>query len=190
MRQDLQRMAAELQRKYVAVWRGNKKSLCANAAAWGAHGRYEVKMDTQREDLDLRRKTELHEIEERKNGQIYALMKQHEKAFGDIKNYYNDITLNNLALINSMQEQLQELKKKDERAEKVMAEIMAENKKLAEPLAQARAELIEAKKQLVHHDRDRRALAAAKAQIKTLTLEADRARWEFVLAVVGCFFFF
>ena len=39
---------------------------------------------------------------QRKNGQINALMKNHEKAFSDIKNYYNDITLNNLALINSL----------------------------------------------------------------------------------------
>ncbi len=39
---------------------------------------------------------------QRKNGQINDLMKNHEKAFGDIKNYYNDITLNNLALINSL----------------------------------------------------------------------------------------
>lgn len=30
-----------------------------------------------------------------------------QQAFGDIKNYYNDITLNNLALIDSLQEQLQ-----------------------------------------------------------------------------------
>jgi len=29
-------------------------------------------------------------------------MKNHEKAFGDIKNYYNDITANNLALINAL----------------------------------------------------------------------------------------
>ena len=29
-------------------------------------------------------------------------MKNHEKAFSEIKNYYNDITLNNLALINSL----------------------------------------------------------------------------------------
>ena len=29
-------------------------------------------------------------------------MRNHEKAFSDIKNYYNDITLNNLALINSL----------------------------------------------------------------------------------------
>ena len=37
-----------------------------------------------------------------KNAQINTLMKNHEKAFSDIKNYYNDITLNNLALINSL----------------------------------------------------------------------------------------
>lgn len=55
-----------------------------------------------RDELDLRRKTEIHEVEERKNGQISTLMQRHEEAFTDIKNYYNDITLNNLALINSL----------------------------------------------------------------------------------------
>ena len=59
-------------------------------------------MDTLREDLELRRKIEIKEIEERKNKQIQTLMRNHEKAFGDIKNYYNDITLNNLALINTL----------------------------------------------------------------------------------------
>ena len=64
--------------------------------------KYEKKMRSLRDELDLRRKTEIHEIEERKNGQINSLMKNHEKAFSDIKNYYNDITLNNLALINTL----------------------------------------------------------------------------------------
>ena len=64
--------------------------------------KYEKKMRTLREELELRRKTEIHEIEERKNSQINTLMRNHEKAFSDIKNYYNDITLNNLALINSL----------------------------------------------------------------------------------------
>jgi hypothetical protein len=59
-------------------------------------------MRSLRDELDLRRKTEILEIEERKNGQINTLMKNHEKAFSDIKNYYNDITLNNLALINTL----------------------------------------------------------------------------------------
>jgi len=29
-------------------------------------------------------------------------MRNHEKAFGDIKQYYNDITANNMALINAL----------------------------------------------------------------------------------------
>lgn len=69
--------------------------------------KYEKKMRALRDELDLRRKTEIHEIEERKNGQINTLMKNHEKAFSDIKNYYNDITLNNLALINTLKVCLQ-----------------------------------------------------------------------------------
>ena len=64
--------------------------------------KYERKMGTLRDELELKRKSEIHEIEERKNQQINQLMKNHEKAFADIKNYYNDITLNNLALINSL----------------------------------------------------------------------------------------
>ena len=159
LRQDLQRTASELQQKY------------------------EKRMDALREELDLRRKTEIHEIEERKNGQIHALMKQHEKAFSDIKNYYNDITLNNLALINSLQEQLQDMKKKEERAEKLMAEIVAENKKLVEPLTQARAELTEARRQLTHHERDRKALTAAKSQVKSQEEALKRANWEYEVSL-------
>lgn len=45
---------------------------------------------------------ELTEIEERKNKQVAELIKNHENAFSEIKNYYNDITLNNLALISSL----------------------------------------------------------------------------------------
>lgn len=64
--------------------------------------KYDKKMKMLRDELDLRRKTEIHEVEERKNGQISTLMQRHEEAFTDMKNYYNDITLNNLALINSL----------------------------------------------------------------------------------------
>ena len=70
--------------------------------------KYDLKMRALREELDLRRKTEIHEVEERKNVQINALMRDHEKAFSDIKNYYNDITLNNLALINTLKVSLAE----------------------------------------------------------------------------------
>lgn len=45
---------------------------------------------------------EISEVEERKNAHISELTKQHERAFNDMKNYYNDITLNNLALISAL----------------------------------------------------------------------------------------
>jgi hypothetical protein len=64
--------------------------------------KYEKRLTTQRNELNLRHKMELTEVEERKNKQIAELMKNHEKAFSEIKNYYNDITLNNLALISSL----------------------------------------------------------------------------------------
>ena len=61
--------------------------------------KYDRKMKLLRDDLELRRKHELHEVEERKNGHINELMRQHEAAFSEVKNYYNDITANNLDLI-------------------------------------------------------------------------------------------
>ena len=45
-------------------------------------------------------------------------MKKHEKAFGEIKNYYNDITHNNLDLIKSLKEEVAEMKEQLEREER------------------------------------------------------------------------
>lgn len=140
--------------------------------------KYEKKMRALRDELDLRRKTEIHEIEERKNGQINTLMKNHEKAFSDIKNYYNDITLNNLALINTLKEQVEEMKKKEERMEKQMAELMTENKRLMEPLQKAREEVDDLRKQLANYDKDKQSLASAKARLRVMEEEYKNLQWE------------
>jgi len=64
--------------------------------------KYQAKLRALQAQNDLRRKTELHELDERKSTQVHTLMRNHEKAFGDIKKYYNDITANNMALINAL----------------------------------------------------------------------------------------
>lgn len=140
--------------------------------------KYEKKMRALRDELDLRRKTEIHEIEERKNSQINTLMKNHEKAFSDIKNYYNDITLNNLALINSLKEQVEDMKKKEEWMEKQMNEVMAENKRLVEPLQKAKAEVEELNRQLANYEKDKQSLASAKARLKVSEQEYKALGWE------------
>jgi growth arrest-specific protein 8 len=57
-------------------------------------------------------KVEIHEIEERKNEHINQLMMNHEKAFREMKEYYNDITRENLELIKVHKEKLAEIKEK------------------------------------------------------------------------------
>lgn len=64
--------------------------------------RCDANLDQLVADLELRRKVDIHEIEERKNQHINDLMKNHEKAFGQMKSYYNDITRDNLKLIKTL----------------------------------------------------------------------------------------
>ena len=64
-----------------------------------------------RAELDLRLKVEVHELEERKNQHINELMKAHEDAFKEMKEYYNDITRENLELIRTHRARLSEISK-------------------------------------------------------------------------------
>ncbi|VDP15798.1 unnamed protein product [Schistosoma margrebowiei] len=143
-----------------------------------------------REKLDLQRKNELHETEERKNNHINALMRSHEKSYAEMKNYYNDITLNNLALINTLklcnyhcmlvllliQEQLEERKKNEERLERRANEIAAENRRLVEPLNKAKEENTEMKRQMANYEKDK---TQTKALLKTCEKEKKRTEWKY-----------
>lgn len=140
--------------------------------------KYEKKMHMLREELELKRKTEIHEIEERKNGQIHSLMRNHEKAFSDIKNYYNDITLNNLALINSLKEEIENGRKREDRNEKLMTEIVAENKRLTEPLNKAKSDIAELTRQLASLEKIRQSYITSKAQNKIQEATINNLQWE------------
>ncbi|NWR56199.1 DRC4 protein, partial [Bucorvus abyssinicus] len=140
--------------------------------------KYTQKMQALRDELDLRRKTEIHEVEERKNSHIGELMRNHEKAFGNIKNYYNDITLKNLALISLLKEQMEEMKKKENHLEKEKADVLLKNKQLKEPLQQAREQLAEMQKKLAHYDKDKLALMNTRARLKVTQKELKDLQWE------------
>ena len=119
--------------------------------------KYEKQMKMLRDDLELQRKQELHQTEERKNAHIRELMRKHRQAFTEIKNYYNDITSNNLDLIKTLKEDVAEMKKKEALNEKLMYEISNENKRLSEPLNRALKVLPLAIKQPCCSRRHRRA---------------------------------
>ncbi|KAF8563967.1 hypothetical protein P879_09159, partial [Paragonimus westermani] len=140
---------------------------------------YQKKLRELREEMDLQRKNELHETEERKNNQINNLMRNHEKAFANIKNYYNDITLNNLALINTLKEQLDEKRKKEERLEKQAADLVSENRRLTEPLHKALEENTEMKRQVANCEKDKIVLSQTKTLLRTCEKEKKHAEWKF-----------
>jgi polyhydroxyalkanoate synthesis regulator phasin len=140
--------------------------------------KYERKLRQLRDELEIRRKTEIHEIEERKNQQINTLMRNHEKAFSDIKNYYNDITLNNLSLINTLKTEIEDIKRQRERLEKQMAEVQAENKRLVEPLQKAQDQVSELQRQLFSYNKDKALLASTRARLKDLDENHKKLEWE------------
>lgn len=112
-------------------------------------------------DLELRRRVEVHEVEERKNQHINDLVKNHRKAFGQMKAYYNDITGGNLKLIKSLQKQVVELKDRSVSNKKLLLEYIQENQKLSEPLSKVSAEIAELQTHLKERSKDQMALRNA-----------------------------
>lgn len=83
--------------------------------------RHEQKFEEYVDESEIRHRMEMFEMEERKKEQLSKLIGSHQQAFKEIRNYYNDITLNNLALISTLKEQLEELRDRTEKTEKNMA---------------------------------------------------------------------
>ncbi|PRP86085.1 hypothetical protein PROFUN_03072 [Planoprotostelium fungivorum] len=147
------------------------------------HSKFERKMKQLRQELELKRKNELHEIEERKNAHIGELIRKHDLAFTEIKAYYNDITANNLELIKSLKEQLEEMKKKEASDQKLMLEVTMENKRLTEPLHKAQKEVDSLRHELINYNKDKESLANAKASIKKMQEELKQLQWEHEIMV-------
>lgn len=128
--------------------------------------------------MEARRRSETQAIEERKNTHISQLMNTHEKAFGEIKNYYNDITHNNLDLIKSLKEEVADMKKKEAQDEKLMFEIAQENKRMSEPLKRALQDVDRLRSNLDRYRLDKEELAKAKAKLMVLEDEYKSLSWE------------
>ncbi|CAH1635942.1 unnamed protein product [Spodoptera littoralis] len=137
------------------------------------------KLHETKVELTVKHRTEISEVEERKNKQLSELIHHHERAFSDLKNYYNDITLNNLGLISSLKQQMEEMQKVKERAEKISRDAIAEAKGLREPLEAAIIDNKELKRQMSNYDRDKAALAAKTKQLTSLEKQFDVLKWEY-----------
>lgn len=134
----------------------------------------EQRLQDVRDGLELRRKMEIHEIEERKHRHINDLMDNFEQAFTEMRNYYNSITQDNLALIKSLNEEIEDLKAKHAQNEKNKEEIARKNAQLQEPLEATEKEVRALQHKLQNYDKDK--VSLKHAQSRLLNSEAEMKR--------------
>lgn len=120
-------------------------------------------------DLELRRRVEVHEVEERKNQHINDLVKNHKKAFGQMKAYYNDITSGNLKVIHDLQKQVEALKEGSITNKHKLHECQIENQKLLEPLNKITEEIKEVQTLLRERTKDQMALRNAHSRLSSIS---------------------
>jgi hypothetical protein len=140
---------------------------------------YEEQVQELKIDLELRRKVEIHEIEERKNQHINELLFNHQEAFDEIKAYYNDITHDNLQLIKNLKDEIQAMKEHEKKAQKRMALLTQQNKDLAEPLTRKLELQRELEERLKSYTKDKMALKNLKAHYKQLEERTTEAKQEY-----------
>lgn len=138
---------------------------------------HEMKFQRYVEESGLRQRMEIEEIEERKNNQIAKLIEAHDRAYNELKTYYTDITTNNLSLIGSLKEQMEEFKASAEKNEKLVSEVAA-NRRMVSPLQQAKAEVVELRKRMENVERDRAALKRYKKRCEQVEKTLTNQKWE------------
>ena len=139
---------------------------------------YDMKMKKTREVLDKKRKEEVKGIEDKKAEMIDQLMLEHQKAFTDIKNYYNDITHNNLDLIKSLKEEVKALESEEKKDEQKLQEKMHENKKLSAPLKRMQEDVVKLTVELEEYNKEKAEMRRVKAALHVLDTQASGFGWE------------
>mmetsp|Transcript_16237 Transcript_16237/g.35152 ORF Transcript_16237/g.35152 Transcript_16237/m.35152 type:complete len:476 (-) Transcript_16237:425-1852(-) len=140
---------------------------------------YEHQVEELKIDLELRRKVEIHEIEERKNQHINELLFNHQEAFDEIKAYYNDITRDNLQLIKNLRGEITDMRAKEKRNQKKMQELTQENQDLSHELQKKLEEQRSLEEQLKSYTKDQMALKNLRAHYKRLEERTGEAKQEY-----------
>mmetsp|Transcript_9545 Transcript_9545/g.17411 ORF Transcript_9545/g.17411 Transcript_9545/m.17411 type:complete len:348 (-) Transcript_9545:199-1242(-) len=140
--------------------------------------RYQKRLEELISDLQLRRKIDIHEVEERKNSHINKLIENHDNSFNSMRKYYNSLTKDNLGLIKALKDELENLKKKQRQHEDTIADYRARNKQLKHPKEQAEKEVAELQEKLKNYEKDKISLKHSKDRIVALTKTLTKMRKE------------
>ena len=142
------------------------------------HLKYDKKIKSLREEMESRRKHDIAIIERRKEAHIEELRQMHSKAFGEIRDFFGEITSSNLETIKTHKEEMYSRKKTEAQNEKAMFEIAQQNKRMTEPLQKANDKKKALIKELQDYERDRGLLQTSKKELRTMEQKTSTLRWE------------
>lgn len=145
---------------------------------WTMQKDYERKLRDLLAEAEARRKAEVLEVETAKNGQVDALIKQHEKNFAKMKQYYTGVTNANLDLIKALKDEVENMKKRQLANEQLMFEVAQENRRLTQPLQTALAEIEALRRRAAETAKENTGLRRAHGRAEALAKELRVAQWE------------
>lgn len=119
-------------------------------------------MSDLRRDMEEERAQKIKQIEKKKNDKIEKLTNNHLKKYGDIKAYYADITAQNLDLIKTLKNTINDLRRHEEQDKKLLQQIEKEFKNLNDPLRALNEQIKELKEMKVENEN----IVNQKAEIK------------------------
>ena len=144
----------------------------------GIENTYKQKLQALKENLELRLKVEIHEVEERKNKHRNNLIHQHEVAFRGIKDYYNDITKGTLEKIKELKEEKANLQRRQTENNEKIERLRRDNGKKKEELDAVKAERKKLQDKLKNYELDKVSLFNARKHIRHLLKKLDSCKAE------------
>ena len=130
--------------------------------------RSEARLRQLETDLELRRRVEIHEVQERKNQHINDLVINHKTAFGQMKCYYSTITEQNIQLIEGLRNKGKELKNCAIDNQRSLLEYKEMNHTLSLPLSQVTDEIGTVRDHLRARTKDQMALKNASSRLNVV----------------------
>jgi hypothetical protein len=103
--------------------------------------RYDEKMRKLRAEMEDARMNIINKLESKKDAKIQQIVREHNKKYTDIKNYYSDITASNLELIKQLKGEINTHQENEERDKKLLQQIEREQHQLKNPLERLKKEI-------------------------------------------------
>lgn len=131
--------------------------------------KYDLKMSDLRRDMEEERAQKIKQIEKKKNEKIDKLTVNHLKKYQEIKTYYADITAQNLDLIKTLKNTINDLRRHEEQDKKLLQQIEKEFKNLNDPLRALNEEIKMLKEMKIENEN----IVKQKAEIKKAIESAE-----------------